>query len=590
MDAVSQIKQKLDIVDVISSYITLKKTGKNYQAICPFHSENTPSFNVSPDLQIFKCFGCGESGDMISFVEKIEGIEFPDALKILADKAGVTLEKTDFDGNSRLKQRLFYINELTARFYNYLLKSHSLGRPGLDYLTQKRKLAMATIDSFMLGYAPSSGNILLEFLKQKGVSTDEMLQAGVIVTRSDNGDFSDKFRGRVIFPLMAVDGKVVGFSGRTIFDYKPKYLNTSETLIFHKGNFVYALNKAKLAVKKEGAVLVEGNMDVIAAHQNNIENVIAASGTAVTVAQLQLISRYTKDIVLSLDADSAGINAAFRAVDLAEKLDFNIKVCVTPAGYKDLDELVRSAPEEAAGMIRSAIPAYDFFITASTKLHDKNTPEGKKKIMEDLMPKFSRIQNKVLLDHYSGEIAKQLELDKNTVFNLLSEKKPLSEVSIKYDATPQVLVENNEKPEMRTEMYYMALLLKLPYDKLKNKLSALKYTDFIDQEAQDLYGVLGAYVDSKHSFNIQDFFSFVEKPVRNLVQDLYLSGMQYDEASVDTFIREVDTLANRIKVDGVKRALKLLTEKIKLAEKENNDKLIAELTVQFNQLSKELKI
>jgi DNA primase len=226
---------------------------------------------------------------------------------------------------------------------------------------------------------------------------------------------------------MGVDNKVVGFAGRTIFDYKPKYLNTSETLVFHKGNFVYALNKAKLAIKKEGAVLVEGNMDVISAHQNGIQNVIAASGTAVTVAQLQLIGRYSKDITLSLDADTAGINAAFRAVDLAEKQDFNIKVCVTPVGYKDLDELVQSDPEEASAMLRAAVPAYDFFISASLKLHNKSTSEGKKKIMEDLLPKFSKIQNKVLLDHYSAEIAKSLDLDKETVFKLLSDKKSLND-------------------------------------------------------------------------------------------------------------------------------------------------------------------
>jgi len=590
MDAVSQIKQKLDIVDVISSYITLKKTGKNYQAVCPFHSENTPSFNVSPDLQIFKCFGCGESGDMLTFVEKIEGIEFADALKILAEKAGVTLEQNDFDSNSRLKQRLYYINELTARFYNYLLKSHPLGKPGLEYFVDKRKLTVATIDSFLLGYAPPNGYVLLDFLKKKGVSEEEMLQAGVIVTRSDSGGYSDKFRGRVMFPLMAVDGKVIGFSGRTIFDYKPKYLNTSETMVFHKGNFIYALNKAKLNIKKEGAVLVEGQMDVIAAHQSGIENVIAASGTAITTAQLQLLSRYTKDITLSLDADSAGINAAFRAVDLAEKLDFNIKVAVIPSGYKDLDELISSAPLEASGTLRSAIPAYDFFIAATLKLHNKNTPEGKKKIMEDLVPKFSSIQNKVLLDHYSSEIAKEIGLDKTTVYNILSEKKDISEAPLKFNSTPPVPVEINDRPEMRAELYYMALLLKLPYDTLKDKLLVLNYSHFIDQEAQDLYSELTAYTESHHNFNIQDFFSFVEKPVRNLIQDLYLSGMQYDEASKSTFLQEVDTLAARIRVDGVKRELKLLTEKIKLAEKENNDKLIAELTAQFNQLSKELKI
>ena len=589
MDAVNEIKQKLDIVDVIGSYISTKKAGKNYQALCPFHSENTPSFNISPDLQIFKCFGCGESGDVISFVEKIEGIDFADALQILADKAGVVLQKDDFDSSSKLKQRYYYINDLTAKFYNYLLTKHTLGKPGLDYFVSKRKLTTNTIKDFLLGYAPSNGNILINFLLKKGISLEEMLAVGVIVPKQESKDYIDKFRGRVIFPLMAVDGKIIGFSGRTIADIKPKYLNTPETLIFHKGNFVYALNRAKLAVKKEGAVLVEGNMDVISAHQNGLTNVIAASGTAVTVAQLQLISRYTKDITLSLDADSAGINAAFRAVDLAEKLGFNIKVFVTPTGYKDLDELIKEMPVEAAGLIKKAVPAYDFFIAAALKLHNPSTPEGKKTIMEDLIPKFSRIQNKVLLDHYSGEIAQVLGLSKDTVFSLLSDK-TTDYKNVSFTQTTVSHPIQPDKPGNNIDTYFVSLLIKLPYDQLKQKLTLIAPDKLIDEDASYILKALNDYLATSRDFQIQQFFSFIEKSAINVAQDLYISGTQYDASAVEAYLREIDLTADRIKKDSIKRHLKDIAEKIKLAEKENNDKLIAELTVQFKELSKELII
>lgn len=590
MDAVTQIKQKLDILDVVGSYITVKKAGKNYKAVCPFHSENTPSFNVSPDLQIFKCFGCGEAGDMFAFVEKIEGVDFPEALRILAEKAGVVLEKTDYDSNTKLKQRIYYINELSARFYNYLLTKHALGAPGLEYLTDKRKLEQNTIDAFLLGYAPLTSDTLLRFLSKKGIKVEEMVHAGVVIQKPDNNGYLDKFRGRVVFPLIGIDGKILGFAGRTLRDIKPKYLNTSETLVFHKGNFIYGLDKAKLAIKKEGAVLVEGNVDVISAYQAGIFNVIAASGTSVTESQLQIISRYTKDITLCLDSDTAGINAAFRAVDLAEKKDFNIEVAVVPDSYKDLDDLIRADSLEAVSILKKAVPAYDFFIEASTKLHDKSSPDGKKRIMEDLIPKFSRIHNKVLLDYYSGEIASILNLTKETVYKLLEDNKTTVDNVLTPNNTASIdsAVSIIDRKEPRMEMYFVSLLIKMPPEMINESIKSLDLADFLDEEAQLIVDSIMAYLKDKGTFDINDFLMSTQESVRNQVQDLYFSHLDFVEGDEAFFRREIIAVSKRIKQESNKRQIKDLTDKIRLAEKENDDKLVAELTAKVSELTHEL--
>ncbi len=289
MDTVSQIKQKLDITDIVASYISLKKAGKNYKAVCPFHSEDTPSFMVSPELQIFKCFGCGEAGDMFSFVEKIEGVEFARAMEILAEKAGVKIERQDVDPNYKKKTKLYEINHMAAEFYHHLLTKHKSGQKALDYLKKERGLDDATIDAYKLGYAPNNWDTLNQFLTKKGFETGDLELSGVVVQKRDEKGHIDKFRGRVMFPLIDTSDKIVGFSARDIVGRDPKYLNTQETLIFNKSAFIYGLNKAKVDIKKEGVVFVEGQMDVIKAWQNDIKNVVAVSGTSLTSLQLYIL-------------------------------------------------------------------------------------------------------------------------------------------------------------------------------------------------------------------------------------------------------------------------------------------------------------
>ncbi|EKD99763.1 MAG: hypothetical protein ACD_22C00180G0001, partial [uncultured bacterium] len=246
MDQITEIKQKIDIIDLIQGYVPLKKSGRNYKGLCPFHSEKTPSFMVSQELQIFKCFGCGESGDIFKFVEKVEGVDFPQALERLAEKAGIKLEKTSYDPNSDKRKSVYELNNIANKLYQYILLKHPAGKKALDYVKNKRKITDEVIAKFGLGYAPDKWDTLYNALTKKGFKIQDIVNAGLIVPRTSGGGFYDKFRGRVMIPLTELDGKVAGFTGRDVVNKDPKYLNSPETPVFHKSSFLFALDKAKV--------------------------------------------------------------------------------------------------------------------------------------------------------------------------------------------------------------------------------------------------------------------------------------------------------------------------------------------------------
>jgi DNA primase len=311
-DQREEIKQKIDIVDLISEYVPLKKIGRNLKANCPFHSEKTPSFYVSPERQIWHCFGCNLGGDVYSFLMQIENIEFVEALRILAKKAGVALTEFVPTQTSELKDRLYEINHLAAEFFNYILTSHLLGKEALSYVSG-RGVTKDSISAFKIGYAPKSWDSLLRFLRdKKGYKESEIEQAGLAV-RSERGSYYDRFRGRLMFSLRDIRGNVVGFSGRVLDPEakEAKYINSPETPIYIKGNLLYGLEVTKGVIRKEGtAVVVEGELDLISSYQAGVANVCAIKGSALTDAQVKLLKRIAGTIILSLDADLAGDAAA----------------------------------------------------------------------------------------------------------------------------------------------------------------------------------------------------------------------------------------------------------------------------------------
>lgn len=579
MDNISQIKDKLDIIDVISGYIELKKSGRNYKGLCPFHGEKTPSFMVSKELQIFKCFGCGESGDIFAFVQKMEGLEFSDVLEKLAEKAGVVLEKKFVDKLVEQKKRIYLINENTTKFYQYLLWKHQSGKQALKYLKDRRKLTDKTIKNFRLGFAPDTWDLLYKTLLKKGFTDSELAQAGVIVARSNGQGYIDKFRNRVIFPLIEVDGKICGFTGRVLDKGEPKYLNTNETPVFHKTNFIYALDKARVEIKTKGAVFVEGQMDVISAHQAQIKNVVASGGTSLTDNQLKTISRYTNDITFCFDSDTAGITAIYRGIELAEKQNFNIKVVAIPKEYKDIDELIKKNPEEAKKLIENATTCYDFFVADNLKKFNKNSGDGKKRIIENLKPLLAKINNTVMLEHYIKQLSVELSTSEEVLYEIFKENK---NVAFESENINDINMSEQNPHEKGPEAYYLALLLKCDLDELKEHVYSIDLENLTNSLVKNIAEKLKIFLQTcEKTFEIKKFLKTLDSNEQEKVTELYLLE------PLDTQ-KELKEVYERLKKEWTKQKLKSITEQIKLAEMQNDSKQLEKLTKEFGKLSKEL--
>ena len=339
MTPIDEIKNRLDIVEVVQGYIKLKKAGKDYKALCPFHKEKNPSFFVSPSKQIWHCFGsCGEGGDIFKFVMKIEGVEFADALRTLARKAGVVLRKQDPQVQSQ-RNILYQICEEASEFFQGELQKNN---QVLEYL-KNRGLKLQTIKDFKIGYASNSWDALYNHLTELGFEKDDVEKAGLLVKKEGTNKYYDRFRSRIMFPIADLNGQIVGFSGRIYGkedEKTAKYVNIPETLIYNKSRIIYGLDKAKLEIrKKDQAILVEGQMDLIMTHQTGTKNAVAVSGTALTPDHLQILKRYTENLVFCFDADTGGESATKRAIATAQQFDFNIKVALLPRDKKDPAEI-----------------------------------------------------------------------------------------------------------------------------------------------------------------------------------------------------------------------------------------------------------
>ncbi len=588
MDQIAEVKQKTDIVDIISGYVDLKKSGRNYKGLCPFHSEKTPSFMVSQELQLYKCFGCGEGGDVFTFLEKIEGYDFSHALEVLADRAGIKLVKSAPAKDTSKEKLIYEINELTALFYHKVLTATKAGKPALAYLRDKRKLTLDTIKVFQLGYSPDTWDTLLKFLTKKGYKATDLEAAGVIVTKSSGTGYIDKFRGRVMFPFSDVSGRIVGFSGRTISDRKPKYLNSPETLVFHKSNFLYGLDKGKIAIKQEGAVFVEGPMDVISAYQAGIKNVVASSGTSLTEDQLRLISRYTKNITFCFDSDFAGISAIKRAISLAEKQHFDIKVAMVPEKYKDLDELVHEDTELAKQLFANAVVIYDFFLVAALKRHQKTDPLGKKNIVEELLPVFSQITSPIVRDHYVEKLSQELNVKADIIRSLLTNRAQVADYEEFKEAPHTSTSDKAVFSKSSYEEYFLALLLQSNVDIIRSFLYKHHQEDFANVAVRETLAALKTYLHNAETYNVEAFIDTMNVDFKNFVRDVYLWDVGSISENSQNIVKELTLLSSRIEKKAARDKITALAKKLKLAEAENNVEAIKKLSEGIKELSEKL--
>ncbi len=415
---IEDIKSRLNIVDVAGGYLKLEKAGGNFKACCPFHHERTPSFFISSSRQTYHCFGCNKGGDVISFVEEIEGLDFQGALKLLADRAGVTLTR-EKPGARDERDAIFSALELATKFYEAVLPKFG---EAVSYLTS-RGLTPETIKSFRVGFAPDEWRSLGDFLTKKGIQEEVMERAGLIV-RSPKG-FYDRFRGRVMFPITDSSGRVIAFSGRILKEEagktlgasaSAKYVNSPETEVFHKSRALFGLSQARDAIRDgDSCVLVEGQMDLILSHQAGVKNTVASSGTALTSEHLEMIKRFTKNIVLAFDADDAGISAAHRAVVLALEQNMSVRIARLPKGMDPADVALND-PSHWVSAVKDAKQVIDLYLELLPSLH-KDKAELRKKVTEIVVPFVALLKSPIDQGHYVGEIAKILGIKEEPVWD-----------------------------------------------------------------------------------------------------------------------------------------------------------------------------
>lgn len=412
---IEELKARSSIEDVVSSYVGLKRRGRTFVGLCPFHSEKTPSFTVYPDNGSFYCFGCGAGGDVITFVEKIENLDYLESVRSLAQRAGITVPESDADrGLAKLRMRLYEMNRETARYYHGILLSPQ-GSAGMEYFA-RRGLSPKTISRFGLGYAPPDRFSLVDYLRKKGFSEQEMIQ-GNVAFASRSGHAIDRFHERVMFPIIDLRGNVIAFGGRILGQGEPKYLNTSDTPVFSKGRSLFALNFAKEHAQPY-LILCEGYMDVIALHQAGFPNAVAGLGTALTPEQARLIAHYTKEVVASYDADAAGQKAASRSIPLLREAGLTVRILVVPDG-KDPDEFIRSHGESGHARFQQLLDScgndVEYRLTKLKQEIHVQTPEGKVRYLNEACGVLAALDSELEREVYAGKLAEEAGVQRTAV-------------------------------------------------------------------------------------------------------------------------------------------------------------------------------
>ena len=580
MDEIQQIRDKTDIVSFISEYLTLKKMGRNFKTNCPFHNEKTPSFVISPERQIWHCFGCNKGGDVFSFLMEYENMEFPEALRILAKKAGIQLRESEYKkGQSFEKEKLYEINKLTLKFYNYILSEHKAGKEALAYLLEKRKLNKGIIDTFELGFAPS-GNILSDYLvRKKKYAAKDLVSAGVSIDR--NGQLFDFFRNRIIFPLFDHRGNVSGFAARALNDTDmPKYINTKETAIYHKGSMFFGLNLSKEEIKqKQNAIIVEGELDAIAMHMEGIKNSVAIKGTALTEDQVNLLSRFTPKVTLCLDQDEAGFEATKRSLFLIEKKRLTTDIIILD-NAKDPDEALKKDAVKFKKSVKNALNIYDYLINYYVNKNPQNTIEDKRKITEGVLSLLSQISNEIVKEHYLKKLSSKIDTSLDSI------NKEIDKLQKKL-TQEKVVTEQRDKRQRREvlEEYLLALLIqsknpKQIVEEIQEKLLEYK---FENQSFAKIIEAFFEYFKTNDNLDNKQFSNYLSTELLKSFDFCYLYPLPKFENDKKISGEAKKVISELLNI-YIKKRIKNLTEEIQKSEKESASKKTESLKKEFSAL------
>ena len=580
MDDVEKVKSKLDIVDLIGERIQLKKAGRNFKANCPFHSEKTPSFVVSPERQIWHCFGCNKGGDIFTFLMEYENITFAESLRELAQRTGVALTVSAARSDREKTQELIYsLNHLCAQFYNYLLLSHPAGKRALKYLNDERKITVPLINTFNLGYAPASDALVKYLIGKKKYKEDDLLLAGLAYRKGRY--VSDFFKDRIIFPIINHRKDVVAFSGRAINENPlaggPKYVNTRETPVYIKGDTLFGLNLASDAIKKEGKVIiVEGEFDVISAHKEGILNIVAVKGTALTGNQIKLLKRFTQRFAFCFDQDPAGTEAQRRSIALIERQGITATV-ISLASGKDADDVLRQNPGDFKKAVRNDTNVYDFIIDSAIDQFDQKTSEGKKNILEKTLPYIVAIDNEVIREHFLKKLAEKINTSFESVLKQ-ADKAEGAEVE-----KPKISQKRLLPHEEVLEIYLLALIFqsKNPKESLIKTLAILDEIKLTMPSLDKLLSYLEKYKYQDTVFNIPAFVKFIPTELHVPFDTSYLSPIP-EFVDDEHFIRELEKVVKQVRKSSIKTKLTQLTELINEAEAKDDKKKLKNYQEEFN--------
>jgi len=512
MSVITEVKQRLDIVELVSEYVTLQKAGRNFKALCPFHSEKHASFFVFPEQQSWHCFGaCGTGGDIFSFIMKKEGIDFGQALRLLAQRGGITLGPLEAPSKAEdeKKERLFQINEAAAEYYHHLLSSTKAGEAARSYLA-RRKVMPETIKEFRLGYSPDTWETIKNYLLGKGYTEKELIETGLIIEKEAGGSY-DRFRNRLMFPICDIRGRVTGFGARVLDDSLPKYINSPQTSIFDKSSSLYGIDRAKSAIRKKNLVIiVEGYMDVLTAHQHGWQNVVGSMGTSLTEKQVEGIKRLTNNIILALDADLAGEEATLRGKAILAYSNAEANVILLPPG-KDPDAVIREDSALWQQLVERAMPILDFAFQSVVSKTDINKAKDKSLAVQKLLPSIYEIKDPTQKFHYVEKLARALKIKTSDVEAALQKLKTAKKRPQLGKPTEQSRLAR-QFVSSSSEEYCLALLLQYPELRPLAKDQELSPEHFESTENREVF------VKWQHSSDISDLESKLDT---GLLEHLY---------------------------------------------------------------------
>lgn len=576
MDQIEEVRRKTDLVQLISESVNLKKAGRNFKGLCPFHEEKSPSFMVSAERQIWKCFGCQEGGDVFKFVMRKEGLDFGEALRLLADKAGIKLESFKPTQEQQIKERLVEVNHLASEYFHFLLMEHRSGKKALEYLL-KRGVTRESIKTFKLGWAPEEWQGVQNFLVQKKKYRNEELEQAGLVIKGGRTGYYDRFRGRVMFPLFDQRGRVMGFSGRVLEQdaKEAKYVNSPETLLYHKSNLLYGLEITKEAIKKaDKAVVVEGELDAIASYQVGVKNVVAIKGSAFTEEQVELLKRFCQHAALALDSDLAGQAATMRGLEIAENSGLNVRIIQLLYG-KDPDECIRKEARLWKDSVKGALAVYDFYIKAAVNKFGASSPEGKRQISGLVAPILTKINNQVIKAHYIKKLAEVLKVNEEAV-------------AAEVDKAPYAKATEGQglklKPERRTrqemiEEYLLAILLQKTGE-VKTWVEELEMALLTDSAVKKIMEKLRQNPNKNQIWPAE---------LETTVNTAYLTDLGQLTDDEDKLKAEWDKTTVELGKIKLREKLAQLTAAIKKAEADKDKETLKILEQEFVKIAQQLK-